>query len=189
MPYQPIQRPPQRATAYNVIRSERSRALQDAGRYIRAKAAKYPPKSNSSSYRRTGTLGRSITVGKVQESTGYSYVEVGTNLHYARYVEEGTGIYGPKNAKIVPKTAKALAWRSMGKRTGPGALLIASGMKRRKGKFAANKAKDVYMNFAMSVKGMKPWHYMQKAFEAPETEAYLKQRYSQMIENIKARLG
>jgi hypothetical protein len=35
---------------------------------------------------------------------------VGTNLPYAKYVHEGTGLYGPNGARIVPKTKKALYW-------------------------------------------------------------------------------
>lgn len=189
MPYQPLYKPTSKASALSILKDERNRALSDTARYVRAKAAKYPPKANSASYKRTGTLGRSIAVGRVQEGPGYASVDVGTNLHYARYVEEGTGIYGPKKAPITPKNAKALAWRSLGKPTGPGARLIASGMKSRKGKLKSNRAKDVYMNFAKSVKGMQPWHYMEKAFKATETEAYFKQRINQMLASFKARAG
>lgn len=35
---------------------------------------------------------------------------VGSNLYYARYVHDGTGLYGPLRRKIVPKTRKALHW-------------------------------------------------------------------------------
>jgi HK97 gp10 family phage protein len=189
MPYQSSNKPPNRSVVATVLRAERTKALTDTARYVRSKAAKYPPKPAGSSYRRTGSLGRSITVGKVTESTGYASVEVGTNIHYAKYVEYGTGIYGPKETPIVPKNAKVLAWRSMGKQAGAGALLIASGVGMRKGKAGHRKAKDVYMNFAYSVKGMKPWHYMEKAFNDPATEAYFKARVRQMAENIKVRLG
>jgi hypothetical protein len=34
---------------------------------------------------------------------------------YYRYLEQGTGLYGPNHAYIVPKTAKALHWTSGGK--------------------------------------------------------------------------
>lgn len=189
MPYQSTSKPPNRTQVLAAYRAERNKALTDTARYVRAKAAKYPPKASSASYKRTGSLGRSITVGEIKETPGYAAVEVGTNLHYARYVEEGTGIYGPKGVKIVPKTAKVLAWRSMGKPTGPASVLIATGLGRRKGKLSRRKAKDTYMNFAASVKGMKPWHYMQKAFEDPATQAYFKQRLAQMLANLGARIG
>jgi len=35
---------------------------------------------------------------------------MGTKVHYASYVEEGTGIYGPMKRRIFPKTKKALYW-------------------------------------------------------------------------------
>ncbi len=36
---------------------------------------------------------------------------VGTNVFYALFVHEGTGIYGPKGVPITPKRAKFLRWR------------------------------------------------------------------------------
>lgn len=36
---------------------------------------------------------------------------VGTNLYYARWVHDGTGLYGPLKRKIVPRTKKALHWK------------------------------------------------------------------------------
>jgi hypothetical protein len=39
-------------------------------------------------------------------------VRVGTNVYYARWVHDGTGIYGPRRMVIKPKRAKALVWRS-----------------------------------------------------------------------------
>lgn len=39
---------------------------------------------------------------------------VGTNVRYARYVHNGTGIYGPRGQMIVPKRAKVLHWRDRG---------------------------------------------------------------------------
>jgi hypothetical protein len=116
-------------------------------------------------------------------------VEVGTNLHYARYVEEGTGIFGPKRRKITPVTAKALAWRSMGGQAGPAAKLIAMGIGKRGGKIRHKKQGDLYMNFARSVKGMPGWHYMEKAFKSPETEAYFRARVMQMFGNIRMKLA
>ena len=188
---------PNRPAFYRAQREERKRALEDIGRYVQAKAAKYPPKPERSSYNRTGTLGRSITVGPVKQAgTSYSYVDVGTNKHYARYVEYGTGIYtetsigvpAPDRKPIRPKTAKALAWRSTGGQVGPGGVRIASGVRYKKGKTQPNRALDVYMNFAASVRGMKPWHYMEKAFKDPATDAYFKARVEQMLRAIIARM-
>jgi hypothetical protein len=73
-----------------------------------------------------------ITVG------GAIAVQIGSNLFYAIYVHDGTGIYGPKGTVIRPKSAKALRWKSP------------------KGKFM----------FAKYVRGMKPNHFLTKALPA-----------------------
>jgi hypothetical protein len=59
---------------------------------------------------RTGTLRRSIT--SVVESAG-ERGRVGSNLRYALWVHEGTGLYGPKHhvIVIVPRAKKALFWK------------------------------------------------------------------------------
>ena len=140
---------PKRGEVLRVMREEQRKALTETGRFIRAKAAKYPEKASSASYKRTGTLGRSIAVSEPRAGEGGTFVEVGTNLHYAKYVEYGTGIYGPKGQPIKPKTAKALAWRSVG----GGAKMIAFGLAMRKGKAVRAQKKDVYMNFATQREG------------------------------------
>lgn len=55
-----------------------------------------------------GTLRRSIT-SRVER--GGNRGIVGTNLPYARPVNDGSGIYGPKKARIVPTVKKALFWK------------------------------------------------------------------------------
>lgn len=172
-----------------VLRAEEAAALRDVGGFVRSKAAKYPAKTDSASYKRTGTLGRSIAVGTPQAGYGGMYVEVGTNIHYAKYVEYGTGIYGPRGTPIKPKTAKVLAWRSTGRPVASGFKVIAMGIRKRKGKISHNKAKDTYMNFAMEVKGMRPWHFMQKAFEDPASAEYFKARVAVMFQRVQAQLG
>lgn len=44
---------------------------------------------------------------------GYYEASVVTEVEYAPYVEEGTGLYGPRHRsyEIVPKTGSALRWR------------------------------------------------------------------------------
>lgn len=37
-------------------------------------------------------------------------VRIGTNVSYARFVHDGTGIYGPTRQPIRPKRARVLAW-------------------------------------------------------------------------------
>lgn len=176
------------AQARVIVRNEAGAALTDTARYVRAKAAKYPPKPDSSGYKRTGTLGKSITFTEPQFRASEASIEVGTNLHYAPYVEEGTGIYGPKGRPITPKAAKVLAWKSAGKpMTGKGKR-IASGLKMRKGKLRPDPKGDTFMNFALSVKGTKPWHFMRNAFTDPKSEAYYKARALTMLKAIAAKL-
>ncbi len=65
---------------------------------------------------RHGRLQTSLTY-EVSEK-GNSSVEgrVGTNVKYGKYVEFGTGLYGPYHTLIVPKEAKVLSWKEKGKR-------------------------------------------------------------------------
>lgn len=62
----------------------------------------------------TGRLRSSITHHLMYDGRSLS-VRVGTNVKYARYVHEGTGLYGPRRAFIRPKTARVLRWTSRGK--------------------------------------------------------------------------
>lgn len=56
-----------------------------------------------------GRLRASITTELVIRG-GLPVARVGTNVKYALYVHEGTGVYGPRGAPITPKRAKALAF-------------------------------------------------------------------------------
>ncbi len=58
----------------------------------------------------TGLLRSSINTQLVITG-GKPSVRVGTNVHYALFVHDGTGLYGPKGAYITPKTAKFLVWK------------------------------------------------------------------------------
>lgn len=63
--------------------------------------------------RRTGTYLRSITsrvFDRVVEIVG----TVGSNYFVAKLLEEGTGIYGPRNRWIEPRRARALRWPAGG---------------------------------------------------------------------------
>lgn len=93
----------------------------------------------------TGHLRSSIKHQLVVRSEGLS-VRVGTNVYYARWVHDGTGIYGPKHMVIKPKRAKVLVWRSK-----------LHGQKH--GKFAG-------FVVAKSVKGMRPNPFLAAALPA-----------------------
>jgi hypothetical protein len=94
----------------------------------------------------TGQLRSSITVELVQEGS-VPMVRVGTNLPHGRYVEEGTGIYGPKGRPIRPTSASVLRWQ-VRNNTGRG--------RRNTGRYA----------YARSVKGMRPRPWLRPALDA-----------------------
>lgn len=81
----------------------------------------------------TGLLRASINVQLLQARRGL-VVRVGTNLYYARWVHEGTGIYGPRHTVIKPRNGKVLVFKaSYGPKWGPykGTVVVRSvkGMK------------------------------------------------------------
>lgn len=62
---------------------------------------------------RTGVLRSSILVQL--RAIPSLRVRIGTNVPYAGFVHDGTGLYGPRKHKIYPKKAKVLRWRTNGK--------------------------------------------------------------------------
>lgn len=62
--------------------------------------------------KKTSTLVRSVTTRFERPTPGVFAARIGTHMAYARYIEEGTGIYGPKARPIVivAKNKKALFW-------------------------------------------------------------------------------
>jgi hypothetical protein len=79
---------------------------------------------------------------------------VGSRLGYARYVQEGTGLYGPKHRLIVPVQAKVLAFRP-GRMIGP----------LRRGKKHPSPEKRGPMIFARYVKGSPPNPFLTDALD------------------------
>ena len=79
---------------------------------------------------------------------------VGTPLHYARFLHEGTGIYGPRKTPIVPITAKALRFKP-GRMIGP----LPAG---KDGTSPENRGAWI---FARSVRGVPPHPWLVEAFE------------------------
>ena len=56
-----------------------------------------------------GRLRGSLTL-EMRSEGGLPIARVGSNLPYARYVHDGTGIYGPRGDVIRPRNAQVLAW-------------------------------------------------------------------------------
>lgn len=63
----------------------------------------------------TGRLRASINTQLVTRD-GSPAVLVGTNVRYSRWVHDGTGLYGPKHARITPKSRRRLRFRPKGSR-------------------------------------------------------------------------
>jgi hypothetical protein len=61
-----------------------------------------------------GRLRGSINADPPVVRGGVPVVRVGTRVRYARWVHDGTGLYGPRHTRIYPKTAKALRFRPKG---------------------------------------------------------------------------
>lgn len=59
----------------------------------------------------TGDLRSSIQV-QLRDAGGVAVVRIGSNRKIARWVHDGTGLYGPRREKIVPRTARALVFSS-----------------------------------------------------------------------------
>jgi hypothetical protein len=91
--------------------------------------------------KKTSTLARSWTAQVDQETQVVTEGRVGSPLPYARYVNEGTGIFGPKKSPIVPRTARALRLPFVEARGGATKVM-----------------------FRRSIKGMPATHYFDTAF-------------------------
>lgn len=84
----------------------------------------------------TGALRQSVVSERYGSGGTLITYLVGSPLPYAIYNEQGTGIYGPRHAMIVPRRAKVLRWKS-----------------RKTGAFV----------FAPSVKGMEGTRFLERA--------------------------
>lgn len=87
----------------------------------------------------TGLLRASISVQLTTWGAGDLAVRIGTNVHYALWIHEGTGIYGPHRTRIVPRRARYLRFKAKGM--------------------------DRYI-YRKSVKGIKPNRFLVKALPA-----------------------
>lgn len=68
---------------------------------------------------KTGRLINSLQLGNDGNATDYigdDAVKVGTRVPYAKWLQDGTGIYGPTGQPITSKTGKALAFMIGGKK-------------------------------------------------------------------------
>lgn len=96
---------------------------------------------------KTRNLQRSIVPGDLTET----HATVVVHANYGLYVEKGTGLFGPKHARIVPKTAKVLAWKG----GGPGKVRLSGRSRVVGGKSLADGI------FATSTKGAKAQPFLE----------------------------
>jgi hypothetical protein len=84
---------------------------------------------------------------------------------HAKWQEHGTGIFGPRDAIIRPKTAMVMSWVQTG-RPYLGHGITANLIKRGKHQY-----QNQYQQYAKWVRGVKPKHFMQKARQDPTIAA------------------
>lgn len=90
----------------------------------------------AATFRKTGNLERGIVIRSVTPTQAV----IVSSAAYSGFIEDGTGLYGPKHERITPKAAKVLAWRT-------GAVRLTGSSRTKGGKQLAGWA------FARSVKG------------------------------------
>lgn len=93
----------------------------------------------------TGQLRNSVSVQLIT-AHGLPAVRVGTKVLHARWVHDGTGIYGPHRAPIRPKQAKFLVFKSK--------------------QFGAKKGKFKGKVIVRQVRGMQPNPFLRDALSA-----------------------
>jgi hypothetical protein len=94
--------------------------------------------------RQSGRLAHSIEHYPVYDD-GVPGVRIGSSLYYARFVHDGTGIYGPRGTPIRPTRKNLLAW--MGR---------SRGVLRARSQFI----------YARSVRGQRGTKYLERALRA-----------------------
>lgn len=88
----------------------RSIALQASDADIRVRANRVLNAARRGAPVDTGALRGSLTVTFNKGPGGETVARIGSNLPYAMWVHEGTGIYGPRGAMITPKRGRFLVW-------------------------------------------------------------------------------
>jgi hypothetical protein len=119
--------------------------------------------------RATSNLGRTIRVGTVTDKSAQVVAGGTSSVGYARYVEEGTGLYGPRKRRITPKNGKVLSWKRRGSASSTmnigGFAVSASAGSSRAGSISgvstgAARPKARSRVFARSVRGRKATPYL-----------------------------
>lgn len=128
---------------------------------------------------RTANLAQNIHFeGVTEEGKGNFHAVVGVRktAPYARWVEEGTGLYSAAPHWIFPKQGNFMAWEERGSFATPYAGRYVTHYK-----LISKSA--AFLIVAHRVRGQKGQHYMKRAFEAME-ETYLPGRLAALSEAI-----
>jgi hypothetical protein len=80
----------------------RARRVKDAARANARRMMEEP----------TGRLAGSIRYTTAVRRGDLVTAQVGSDLHYARWVHDGTGVYGPHRSPIVPRTSRFMKFNS-----------------------------------------------------------------------------
>ncbi len=112
-----------------VVNRELGKAVLKAAHQAESKAKEYAPIQY-------GFLRGSIYSEGPFTSVDNIYAKVGTNIEYAKWQEEGTGVYAGRGM-ITPKRARILAWKDRG-----GQWHVARAVRGVKGKFFFKRAKE-----------------------------------------------
>lgn len=150
--------------APEILRREMKLALQVGARDIAARA-----KQEHRFVTRGGDLERSIESSLVSENPLVAEVRAGNSMaHYARYIHDGTGLYGPKGAKypITPRFG-----RTDGNESGPGP--------RKMLRWVGSDGRWHYAKIVMHP-GIKPDQFLIRAAE--NEQAHLEELLSQAID-------
>lgn len=138
--------PPSPAAIHHVLMQEGDRAMNRALLVIVAEVRRTIAK-------RTGDTARRVL--PQTQIVGNSIIGTIVATQVARWLEEGTGLYGPRRQVIRPKNAQALRFPA-----GPAGFTLAG--RQRAGRAGAS-ARWVYAKF---VRGIKPRHYIRNAAES-----------------------
>lgn len=103
-----------------------------------------------------GTLRNSITY-EVLRKNGKPLVRVGTNMKYARFVHDGTGIYGPKGRPIRPVNAKVLRWPVRGVSSSRPSTVAG------RGRVVSKSSTRTGWAYAREVRGVRPTPFLRDA--------------------------
>ncbi len=88
----------------------RSIAVQAAEDDLRVRANRVLNAARRNAPVDEGRLRASIAVEFTTDRDGSPVARIGSNLPYAIFVHEGTGIYGPRGAMIRPRTRQFMRW-------------------------------------------------------------------------------